>query len=159
MRGPIGRVEWIKSFSLVVLLIRIILPLSMKVITSNKKFEKLLIRLIDKHEHISFAVAWASAKTQAYTALIEARGKISTTTIGIHFYQTDPDVLDRFIESEQVRFIAQPGGVFHPKVYFFSSTKGWDAIIGSANMTMGAMKKNQEMGIHISHADDPDGSV
>ncbi|MGS0677476.1 phospholipase D family protein [Shewanella sp. 125m-1] len=122
----------------------------MNIITTNKNFESLLVKLINKYDDIHISVAWASANTNVFKALLENRKKLSTTTIGTHFYQTDPNVLDAFIESESVKFITQPSGVFHPKVYFFSNSEGWEAIIGSANMTAGAMNNNQEMSVHFS---------
>lgn len=128
----------------------------MKIITTNNKFESLLVKLINKYEDIHISVAWASANTNVFKALLENKEKLSSTTIGTHFYQTDPNVLEAFIESESVKFITQPSGVFHPKVYFFSNSEGWEAIIGSANMTAGAMKKNQEMSVHFSSSDQSD---
>lgn len=125
----------------------------MNIITNNKKFEKLLSKLINKYDEIHISVAWASAKTEVFNLLLKNREKLSSTTIGTHFYQTDPDVLDAFIDSNDVKFITQPSGVFHPKIYFFRNIKGWEAIIGSANLTVGAMKNNEEMSIHISSSD------
>jgi HKD family nuclease len=122
----------------------------MDIITSNKRFESLLKELINKYDDIHISVAWASAKTEVFKLLLKQRQKLKTTTIGTHFYQTDPDVLEAFIDSANVRFITQPNGVFHPKVYFFSTHNEWEVILGSANMTSGAMNSNQEMGIHIS---------
>ena len=131
----------------------------MKLITSNKRFESLLSKLINKYDNIHISVAWASAKTDAFKALLKNKKKLTLTTIGTHFYQTDPDVLDTFIDNDNVRFITQPNGVFHPKVYFFHNAKEWEAIIGSANMTAGAMRNNQEMSLHISSSDNTSLSV
>lgn len=131
----------------------------MKVISTNKQFETLLLKLIDNYDEINISVAWSSAHTKVFEALLENRSKLAMSTIGTHFYQTDPNVLDSFIDSERVRFITQPGGVFHPKVYFFSNDEKWEAIIGSANMTKGALSKNQEMSLHISNADSPSEKV
>lgn len=131
----------------------------MKIISSNKKFERLLLKLINKYDNIYISVAWASAKTEVFNLLIKNIKKLKSTTIGTHFYQTDPDFLDAFIDSDSVRFITQPNGTFHPKVYFFCSAGEWEAIIGSANMTAGAMKNNEEISIHISSSDNGDVSV
>lgn len=131
----------------------------MNVITSNKKFESLLIKLINKYNDIRISVAWASAKTDVFKTLLNNKKKLTTTTIGTHFYQTDPDVLEAFVDSENVKFITQPNGVFHPKVYFFSNSEEWEVIIGSANMTAGAMNSNREMSIHISSLDKSEPNV
>ena len=125
----------------------------MKIISSNKEFKNQLIKLIEKYDEIRFSVAWASSSTKVFNVLLENRAKIRMSTIGTHFYQTDPDVLEAFINSQRVKFVKQPSGVFHPKVYFFSNSDKWEAIIGSANMTSGAMEVNQEMSVHISSYD------
>lgn len=131
---------------------------AMKVLSSNSALEKALIQLIRKHEQISIAVAWASAGTNLFDTLLEHRNKLLNTTIGTHFYQTDPAVLHEFVNSEQVRFITQTNGVFHPKLYFFQTGDVWEAVIGSANMTRGALTTNSELSVHLSNRDDVDGS-
>jgi len=73
--------------------------------------------------------------------------------IGTHFYQTDPDVLDHFVGSEKIKFILQPAGVFHPKVYLFWDGPAWEVIIGSANLTAGALSVNSELSTLISYQD------
>lgn len=90
-------------------------------------------------------MAWASASTESYKVLIQHREKIRLAVIGTHFYQTDADVLDDFIDSDRVKFVLQPSGVFHPKMYLFWSDDYWEAIIGSANFTAGAFGKNTEL--------------
>jgi hypothetical protein len=47
----------------------------------------------------------------------------------------------------------QPDGVFHPKVYLFWSPGTWEVIIGSPNLTAGAMTKNSELSVLISSDD------
>ncbi len=125
----------------------------MRVISSNKLFEKTLLECINKYDDIYISVAWASAKTRVFEALINNKKKITVSTIGTHFYQTDPQVLKEFIDSDIVHFITQPAGVFHPKIYLFTKGNEWEAIIGSANMTTGALTVNQEISIHLSNRD------
>lgn len=131
----------------------------MKIITDNKKLEKILIQLANKYEQISVATAWASAGTKFFDALLSNKFKLGRSTIGTHFYQTDPDVLRAFVDSKQVRFVMQPSGVFHPKLYFFRTGNKWEAVIGSANMTNGAFTVNNEMNIHLTQQDDANGST
>ncbi|EJP3281828.1 phospholipase D family protein [Vibrio parahaemolyticus] len=131
----------------------------MKLITNNKTLEKKLIQLANTYEQISVAVAWASAGTKFFDALMSNKDKLVESTIGTHFYQTDPDVLRTFVESEQVHFVMQPSGVFHPKLYFFRTGKKWEAIVGSANMTNSAFSVNNEMSVHLTDQDDGDGST
>ncbi|HCE1795965.1 TPA: phospholipase D-like domain-containing protein [Vibrio parahaemolyticus] len=126
----------------------------MKVISDNKTLEKTLISLISNHEQVSIAVAWASAETKVFNAFLANKTKICTSTIGTHFYQTDPRVLKEFIGSKQVHFVTQTSGVFHPKVYLFRTGLKWEAIIGSSNMTNGAFTSNNEINVHLSSKDD-----
>lgn len=119
----------------------------------NKKIKK----LAEKHDYISFAVAWASSGTEAFNAIYDGRKKIRKAVIGTHFYQTHPDVLDVFTSFKNCHFMLQPQGVFHPKVFLFSSENSWDLLIGSANLTKGALTKNTELMLHVT-SDDSDES-
>lgn len=125
----------------------------MKLIVTNADLKANLSRLMKKYENISFAVAWASAGTEIFRELIANRNRIYKAIIGTHFYQTHPDVLDAFAESNDVRFILQPRGVFHPKIYVFWSQKNWEVLMGSANLTAGALTNNAEAMVLISDAD------
>jgi len=88
-----------------------------KLISTNTALRSNLLRLIKKYDHISFGTAWASAGTDVFAELKKAKAKITKGVIGTHFYQTHPDVLDEFVGSSQVKFVLQPEGVFHPKVF------------------------------------------
>lgn len=125
----------------------------MKLISTNTALKSNLLRLIKKYQHISFGTAWASAGTDVFAALVQAKAKITTGVIGTHFYQTHPDVLDEFMGSSQVKFVLQPQGVFHPKVFAFWTDTSWEVLIGSANLTAGAITKNTELSTLISHTD------
>ena len=125
----------------------------MKLISSSSKLEKELTRCINNYKDISIAVAWASAHTAVFSALIENKKKIKKAIIGTHFYQTDPDVLLALYKTKSAKFITQPSGVFHPKVFLFQNEDNWEAIIGSANLTRGALTKNNEVSLLISSTD------
>ena len=101
------------------------------------------------------AVAWASAGVESLGLLTTYRSKIDRAVIGTHFYQTHPDVLNTFVGSPVTRFMLQPAGVFHPKVYCFydESKLDFDIILGSANFTRGAMSINTELCAHFTHRD------
>lgn len=124
----------------------------MKLITTNAGLRVNLARLIKKYPNVAFAVAWASAGTDVFNELKKNRSNIHKAVIGTHFYQTHPDVLDVFTDSEKVRFMLQPKGVFHPKVYLFWDKREWELLIGSANLTAGAMNQNSEVMTLISSA-------
>lgn len=130
----------------------------MDLITDGSQLSEKLIALIKKHENIVIAVAWASANTKVFRILNKHKEKIKFAVIGTHFYQTHPDVLENFIDCNEVRFLLQPQGIFHPKAYLFWSKGKWDVLIGSANLTFAALNKNSELMIHIS-SKDTDSSV
>jgi HKD family nuclease len=125
----------------------------MDLITTNEELGRTLTRLLRDYSRVSFAVAWASSGTPVFERLLRAEHKITRAVIGIHFFQTDPDVLRSFIDSETVRFILQPSGVFHPKLYLFWNEKGWEALVGSANLTKGALESNSEAVLLVSGRD------
>lgn len=126
----------------------------MQLISTNVSLRAHLGRLIKQYPNIAFGVAWASAATDAFATLVQQRSKIQGAVVGTHFYQTHPDVLDEFVGSEVVKFVLQPAGVFHPKVYAFWDDKHWEVLIGSANLTVGALTANTELSILITDADD-----
>lgn len=125
----------------------------MRLIKGGRALESKLTRLIRKHYRVAFAVAWASSGSDAFAAITSDRKKIYKAVIGTHFYQTHPDVLDEFIGFKKCRFVLQPQGVFHPKVYLFWSKSSWDLLIGSANLTNGAFTKNSELLLHVTNKD------
>jgi hypothetical protein len=89
-----------------------------------------------------------------FQQLIVEPSRIKKAIIGTHFYQTHPDVLDTFVGSKNVRFMLQPNGVFHPKVYLFWNHNTWEALVGSANLTEGAFSVNSEVVMLISGSDE-----
>lgn len=125
----------------------------MKLISTSSALKSNLLRLIRSYDNISFGTAWASSETDVFVELTKAKHKISTGVIGTHFYQTHPDVLDEFVGSSRVRFVLQPEGVFHPKVFVFWTLNSWEILIGSANLTAGAIKANTELSTLISNED------
>jgi hypothetical protein len=125
----------------------------MKLISNNKDLAKQLVRCVQDHDRISFAVAWATTGTKVYDALIARRDAIHHGVIGTHFHQTAPDVIDHFVGDDRVRFVLRPSGVFHPKIFLFRSGREWEAFVGSANLTRGALGPNAKVVMHIGHAD------
>jgi len=132
--------------------------MSIELITTNEKLSTTLLRLIEDHPNYILSVAWASAGTSVFKALSRKRDQIEKAVIGTHFYQTHPDVIDTFIDAPNVRFMLQPSGVFHPKVYAFWNDQKWEVLIGSANLTAGALNKNSEAMVIIT-GDHESGSV
>lgn len=108
--------------------------------------------MIGAYPKIAFAVAWATPN-EVFKQLSANRSKIEQAVIGTHFYQTHPDTIDAFVGSEEVKFVLQPSGVFHPKVYLFWNDTKWEALVGSANLTQAALTDNSELMILISGTD------
>lgn len=74
--------------------------------------------------------------------------------VGTHFYQTHPQFMSAFLATPRVRFVLNPDGVYHPKVYLFEKPRGrWECVIGSMNFTHGGLSENDEVAVLISEAD------
>lgn len=125
----------------------------MRLTKGGSSLDSKLKKFVEKHDNLAFAVAWANPGSEAYSAISSARKKIQKAVIGTHFYQTHPDVLDEFVDFKKCRFVLQPQGVFHPKVFLFWSETTWDLLVGSANLTNGAFTKNTELLLHVSSKD------
>jgi PLD-like domain len=95
-----------------------------------------------------------------YDQLVTHRRKILRAVVGTHFYQTHPDFIANFMNHDRVRFVKQPDGVFHPKLYLFeNSPKDWSCLLGSANFTNGAFTSNSEASVIFDSDDDENGSI
>ncbi|MEA1052761.1 phospholipase D family protein [Lamprobacter modestohalophilus] len=116
----------------------------MELIYKNDQIKATIRRLINDYSDICFAVAWASKGNVIYDLLRNKHSSVVFGVIGTHFYQTHPDVLDTFCASDSVRFVLQPEGVFHPKLYLFRSESRWAVFMGSANLTTAAFSINSE---------------
>ena len=125
----------------------------MKLITKNTALERELLRCLKRYGQFALATAWASADTSVFRLLCERRKSIQRAVIGTHFYQTHPDVVDEFIGDNNVRFMLQTSGTFHPKVLVFWDGSHWEAMIGSANLTKGAISSNAEAVLLVSQSD------
>ncbi len=81
--------------------------------------------------------------------------KIEQLTVGVHFYQTDPDFIEAFLEHPGAQFVMNPDGVFHPKLYLFEHKDGsWSCITGSPNFTRSVFESNAETAVFITDDDD-----
>jgi len=126
----------------------------MKLITTATELEKEFRRLTKQYDHFYWATAWASSGSKLFNDLMTNKDKIQKIVVGIHFYQTHPDFIEAFLNHKKVRFIQQPEGTFHPKLYLFTDkTNKWELIIGSANFTTEAFSRNTEASLLIKHKD------
>lgn len=113
-----------------------------------KALGRVLPRLIDKHEEIYMAVAWAQAGSVA-NKLIENKHKFRSVTVGLDFCATDPDFIDALCKVPNAYVFKKNGTCFHPKIYLFVTGNNAEAIVGSANFTSGGLGKNVEVCLHL----------
>lgn len=126
----------------------------MKFLRSPKETTLQIRRLLREYDSVRWAVAWASHHCPLFDLLQEHKSKIQQLTVGIHFYQTQPDFIASFMDHDAVRFVMNPDGVFHPKLYLFERENGgWECITGSPNFTLGAFGKNNEVAILFGDSD------
>lgn len=126
----------------------------MRVLSSSSEINRELVRLIRSCSSCQVAVAWASTQFEAFDLLAEGASKIERMVVGTHFCQTHPEFIERFLNSPAVRFVLNPDGVFHPKLYLFEITgRAWEAIIGSPNFTRGGLGGNDEFAVLVSGED------
>lgn len=127
----------------------------MKILTINKQIEKTICSLMKRYDRYYIASAWASVGTNAFKLLLKNDVKIYRMIVGTHFYQTHPDFIKNFLRNKNTKFMPNTGGVFHPKIFLFStSSSQWECVIGSANFTKAAFSINNEIMVHISSSDD-----
>lgn len=126
----------------------------MKLITTSKELGNEFRRLIKLYDNFNWATAWAGSGSKLYNDLLINKLKIEKIVVGIHFYQTHPDFIEAFLNDKRVRFIQQPEGTFHPKIYLFTDdTDKWELLIGSANFTTEAFSRNTEASMLVTNED------
>lgn len=126
----------------------------MKVLTTAAEINAELLRLIEDCSSCLVAVAWASTGFDAFELLTANASKIERMVVGIHFYQTHPKFIEVFLANSTVRFVLNPDGVFHPKVYLFEKGGGsWECIVGSPNFTQHGVCLNDEMAVLVTNKD------
>lgn len=126
----------------------------MRIITKASEIDKTLVKLMKCYNKYYIATAWASIGSKASFELLKNKESIEQMIVGTHFYQTHPDFIEKFVDSEKVKFILKTNGVYHPKVYLFLNTSNeWECLIGSANFTTSALSKNAEIMVHIKSSD------
>lgn len=119
-------------------------------ITLSETFENLILNC----EKIYFATAWATDKHPIFNILVEHEYKIKLAVVGLHFYQTSPLFIEKFMNNDKVFFKKTVSGVFHPKVFVFKFKDNYKVILGSANFTSGAFKSNDELSILLEMKED-----
>lgn len=127
----------------------------MKLIISSIELQKEFTRLSNQYGKYYWNTAWAGIESKNFKTLVLNRNKIEKIIVGIHFYQTHPDFILEFLNDKNVKYIMQPKGTFHPKLYlFFNSKDSWELIIGSSNFTKAGFENNTEANILITSEDE-----
>ena len=88
----------------------------MNLLTTPAQIKNKLILLIEECTSMQIAVAWGTANHDVYKVLIENQDKINKLVVGTHFFQTDPNFLEAFLDNDKIRVIYETGEVFHPKI-------------------------------------------
>ncbi len=126
----------------------------MKLITNHNELEAEFLRLLKQYDSYYWVTAWAGVYTKAFDQLRLSAPNIKKIAVGIHFYQTHPKFIETFLANEQVRYILQADGTFHPKLYLFANSSiDWELLAGSPNFTNGAFTRNEEASVLISKDD------
>ena len=122
----------------------------MKILTSTTEINNEILRLIEECSTCQIAVAWASSGFRASDLLLKHRTKMSRMIVGTHFYQTDPQFIENFLDHPNVRFIQKTDGVFHPMVYlFFNASGDWECLVGSPSFTNGGFGDNDKIAVLV----------
>jgi hypothetical protein len=115
-----------------------------KLLLSSTALNREILGALTGFNRYIICTAWAS-DFQVSQALWRNRAKIQRLVVGLHFYQTDPEFIAAFRTNQNTRFVLQPDGTFHPKIYFFENAPDdWACIVGSANFTRAAFSINTE---------------
>lgn len=126
----------------------------MKLIVNPTHLKTEFNRLIKQYKNFYWATAWAGVGSEQFDNLLANKDKIKKAVVGIHFYQTHPSFIETFLDNENIKFVNQPQGTFHPKLYLFYNTDNdWEIIIGSSNFTKEAFNKNTEANTLVSCKD------
>jgi HKD family nuclease len=114
-----------------------------------------LLRHLDECEEFWFTVAFAT-KSGVVTLLnalqaLENRGIKGRVLVSQYLDFTQPEALRSLIQLSNVTLKIATTGNFHAKGYLFNKGQhGYDLLIGSSNLTAGALKVNKEWNLQVS---------
>ncbi|QDH74827.1 hypothetical protein [Brevundimonas sp. M20] len=136
----------------------------MQLITNDSAGHRAAIRDVFKAAHEVF-VAVAFLKKEGATYLCRELGPLLKSEgrarifIGTDFYLTEPDALQSLLDLAEAHdaldvFLgARKSSTFHPKTYAGFSRAGLRCLVGSANLTGGALGSNIETSLRVDAAD------
>ena len=127
----------------------------MQLISNPDKIRERLSQLINKYKKYYILTAWASGDNSIFDLLLKKENHIEKMIVGTQFYQTNPNFMKYFVDSNRVKFMIDiEKGVYHPKVYLFENNENdWECLIGSANFTKSALSFNKEIMVNFNQGD------
>ncbi len=132
----------------------------MKLITKPNLLKDTFLTLQSNYKQYYWTTAWAGVGSEPFDQLNLYSKRIKQIVVGLHFYQTHPDFIARFLSHEGVRFIKQPAGTFHPKLFlFYNSYDDWALLTGSNNFTLEAFSRNTEVAVLVESTDSGSGPI
>lgn len=124
------------------------------VITDTGALNESLADLFRWARSVDIAFAWAGSLNgvaEHWRAMDIA--KIKRAAIGISFAGTEPSALRNLHHgADRLRIVHDKAGTYHPKVLLGKRGRTWRAIIGSANLTVGAYTVNTELCVLLEGA-------
>jgi HKD family nuclease len=116
-----------------------------------------ITELIDGADAIVIAVAFLKKGGADHIApILEKRlasGARVELFVGTDFFLTEPDALERLLKLGRrhlacdVMVADRSPATFHPKIYSARRGDRWSSVIGSANLTRGALRSIEELSI------------
>lgn len=118
--------------------------------------------LLEEAEEIIIAVAFLKKGGAEHLApMLEKRLAVGATAelfVGTDFFLTEPIALEHLLRvktrfpSCSVMIADRAAATFHPKVYSSRCGENWRSLFGSANLTKGALRSNEELSLVVDHA-------
>lgn len=128
----------------------------MKFISNPKQLANTFEELSVRYSYFEWAVAWAGDPSSTIPGDILKKyiKKVDRIIVGLHFYQTNPNFIERYMSNESFKFIKQVDGTYHPKLYvFYNDEKDWAILMGSSNLTIAGFNQNTEANILVTSND------
>ena len=119
-----------------------------------------IAELLSWGSEISIAVAFLKKAGADHIASILttrlASGAEAEIFVGTDFFLTEPEALKRLLELKRYGAISisvadRSAATFHPKVYSARHGTEVRTLVGSANLTGGAMRSNEELSLRLDH--------
>jgi len=126
-----------------------------RILVDTKELSDIFCQCCRRYNKISFITAWAGNHA-SIDVLYEQRNKILKSVVGLHFYQTSPNFIEKFLETEEIQYNKRmTTDVFHPKVYlFYNNDSEWTALVGSSNLTGGGFGRNMECNVLMTSTEE-----